>query len=46
MVALVVVILDEGHDLAFKVAGEGPCCAIRLTVEVPLSPDRFIPRSQ
>lgn len=24
----------------------GLCCAIRLTVEVPLSPDKLIPRAQ
>jgi thiamine monophosphate kinase len=30
VVALVVVILDEGPDLAFKVAGEWLCCTNRV----------------
>ena len=36
----------RNHDAAFKarVALEGLCCTNRLTVRVPLSPDRLILR--
>ncbi|CAM4136871.1 hypothetical protein PAYE108092_20405 [Paracoccus yeei] len=41
---------DEVEEVRYRIGSgsmrEGLCCAIRLTVEVPLSPDRLIARPQ
>ena len=45
VVSLVVVIFDEGPDLALKITGQGLCCAKRVKAGLPLSPDALILRS-
>lgn len=52
-VGFLAIVIDQifpGHeDQLQEIITDGPdglCCAIRVTVEVPLSPDRLIPRPQ